>query len=116
MAVDWEQLFREAENGPQKPFIGTADITIAEELAFGFFFSPAEIVAIKDTEGRTWIINETHEDDGELRGLVSRYHVRPGMRLRLRVSSEKTRVFCITPEYEDRPQDDPRLAARPIRS
>ena len=106
--IDWYQLFRDAENAQEKTFLGTVDITVAEELAFGLYMMPAEVVVIKDTEGRVWLINETHEDDGEMGGLVSRYNVRQGMRLRLKVSRHETKVFCITPEFEDHPELDPR--------
>lgn len=96
--VDWSQLLREAENGHEKNFTGTVDITVAEELAFGFYLEPAEIVIVKDTEGRIWVLNETHEDDSDLRGLVSRYNIQNGMQFRLKVLPEETKVFCITPE------------------
>lgn len=98
MSIDWDSLFDQAQNGPNHKFLGTIDITVAEELGFGFFMRPCEVVVIKDTEGRVWLIYETHEDDGEYLGLVSRYNVRPGAELRLKVSHNETKVFCITPE------------------
>lgn len=98
MSIDWDGLFKQADNGPGHKFRGTIDITVAEELGFGFFMRPCEVIVIKDTEGRVWLIYETHEDDGEYLGLVSRYNVRPGMELRLKVSNGETKVFCITPE------------------
>ncbi len=98
MEIDWDNLLRQAKNGPGCQFRGTVDITMAQELAFGFFMRPCEIVIIKDTEGTVWVIYETHENDGEYRGLVSRYNVRPGIELRINVSDERTKVFCKTPE------------------
>jgi hypothetical protein len=104
--IDWNKLFDEAANGLDGTFLGTVEITMAEELAFGFY--PMELVAIKDTEGRTWILYETTGDDEDARGLVSRYNVRPGMKFRLKVTKRDTQVFCVTPEFEGRPEADPR--------
>jgi hypothetical protein len=110
--INWARLFRDAENGPDKPFVGTVEITMAAELAFGYHMSPEEIVVIQDTDGRIWIIYETIGSDGDAPGLVSRYNVRPGMRFRLKISpaqiGTQTDVFCLTPELEGRTKADPR--------
>ncbi len=111
-SIDWPALFREAENGFNKTFIGTVEITMAEELAFGYYMDPEEVVVIRDMDGRIWIIYETIGEDADARGLVSRYNVRAGMKLRLKVShtdmGKTTDVFCVTPEFEGRPEADPR--------
>ena len=101
----WEALLREAQNSPlgkQPKAEEVVEITIAEVLSIGhYLMRPPEVAVIQDTEGRVWLIPETQGKDGDFDGLVSRYNVEPGMRLRLKIKKQiiyETAAFALTPE------------------
>lgn len=100
----WFSFIDQAENchvqkpGEQLVF----EITVAEVLGIGqWSMALSEEAIVKDTEGKIWLIPETCEDDGNLHGLISRWNVQPGMKLRLRIKAIthfETSAFPITPE------------------
>lgn len=101
----WHKLIREAENGfPSEDSSEEVivEITVVEVLGVGHVhMQPPEVTVVRDTEGKIWLLNETHTDDGELQGLVSRHNVRAGMKFRLRIKKVVhfgTRVFPLVPE------------------
>lgn len=101
---EWHELVNSVENASPSKVAEedvVVDITVAEVLGVGHcFLKPPEVVVVRDTEGRVWKLNETHTEDGNLQGLVSRHSVKEGIQLRLRMKKMvliQTDVFQLTP-------------------
>lgn len=94
----WRRLVESAENvfegGERVESERTEDITVTEVLGIGHYvLNPPEVAVVKDTMGRIWLLPETHKRPN---GLVSRWDVKPGMKLQLRLKE----VAHITRETE----------------
>jgi len=70
---------------------GVYEIEVAEVLIVGeYYLRQPEVVIIRDTEGRVWMMPETDwmapetEKLDSFNALVSRWNVRKGMKLRLK--------------------------------
>lgn len=71
----------------EEPAPGTYDIEIAEILIIGLFPLVPTIAIIEDTQGKIWSIPESSGNNDKKNALVSRWDIRPGMKLRLEVTS-----------------------------
>jgi hypothetical protein len=90
-AQAWLDLVRLTENNPLKRHIeeNSVEIEVAEVLDIGhMYMKPPEGVVVRDTEGKKWCILETQNDREGMQCLVSRYNVKPGMKLRLFIKKE----------------------------
>lgn len=102
--LEWQKLLAEAENVSSNDDSGaevTVEITVAKVLGIGNWHSkPPEVTVVRDTENRVWILEETANDDADLKGLISRWDVGTGMKFRLQIKKTihthvKTKVFPV---------------------
>ncbi len=70
------------------PGPGVYDIEVAEVLGIGTHMVQPEVAVIKDTNGRVWAIPEG-------KGLVSRWDVKKGMKLRVTVGKEDIKKVLV---------------------
>jgi len=83
------ELLQQAED----PEPGDYEIKVAEVLAVGRYSLAPEVAIVRDTRGKIWAIPENRDSDTpEERRLVSRWDVRPGMKLRLTVKVVAKRI------------------------
>ncbi len=106
----WHNLLEQARNfssGKKESVTEEVfEITVAEVLGIGhYMMQPPEVSVVRDTEGWVWLIPETQGEDGELKGLVSRHNVGPGIKIRLKIKKSivifyDTEAFPLTSEAE----------------
>lgn len=94
-----ERLLANAENPPQREETLVSEIeatiTVAQVLFVGkheFMESPFAVA--KDTNGKVWVLPETHGENG----LVSRWDLKPGVKLTIRqrkLERIETAVFVV---------------------
>jgi len=82
----YKKHFRELLRQAEDPEPGNYEIEVAEVLTIGEYgFSP-EVAIIKDTQDKIWAIPENSDPDTpHEKQLISRWDIRPGMKLRLTV-------------------------------
>jgi len=96
----FEELLQQAEKdsciGRQiESKIEENDIEIAEVLAVGHYGLAPEVVIVRDTKGKVWAIPEDNNNSTPLENqLVSRWDVRPGMKLRLKIKTITEEKIC----------------------
>jgi len=63
-------------------------IEVAKVLAVGHYSLASEVAIVRDTNGKVWAIPEDKDSNTSLEDqLVSRWDVRPGMKLRLKIET-----------------------------
>ena len=71
------------------------DIEIAKVLAVGHYGLTPEVAIVRDTKGKVWAIPEDNNNSTPLEDrLVSRWDVRPGMKLRLKIKTITEEKIC----------------------
>jgi len=83
--TDYCKRFRELYRRAMEIREGVYEIEVAEVLIVGeHWLRQPEVVIIKDTKDRIWMIPETENFDSS-NPLISRWNVRKGMKLKLKV-------------------------------